>query len=66
MRSFRIVTAALACIAALTLGTAPTAAGDSSSDDTFTSNEIIQSGSEFFGVSTEAMAKAVQRVFRDL
>jgi hypothetical protein len=32
-------------------------------DDTYTQNEIVQKGAEFFGVATEAMAKAVEKVF---
>ena len=35
-------------------------------DDTFSPNEIVQAGSDFFGVTTEVMAKAVQRVTEDL
>ncbi|HEX4294125.1 MAG TPA: EipA family protein [Rhizomicrobium sp.] len=33
--------------------------------DTFTDNEITNAASDFFGITTEAAAKAVQRVFRD-
>lgn len=36
-----------------------------SGDDTFTENEITRSAADFFGVATEAVAKAVQRVFKD-
>jgi hypothetical protein len=36
---------------------------DPRSDNTYTPDEIVQKGAEFFGVTTEAMAKAVQRVF---
>jgi hypothetical protein len=35
-------------------------------EDTFSPNEIVQAGSDFFGVTTEVMAKAVQRVTEDL
>jgi hypothetical protein len=35
-------------------------------DDTFSPNEIVRAGSDFFGVTTEVMAKAVQRVTEDL
>ena len=35
------------------------------SDGGFTQNEIVQAGANFFGVTTEAMAKAVQKVFSD-
>lgn len=36
-----------------------------SDDDTFSENEITRAASDFFGIATEATAKAVQRVFRD-
>lgn len=36
-----------------------------SDDDTFSENEITHAASDFFGIATEATAKAVQRVFRD-
>jgi len=32
----------------------------------YTADEITQAGSDFFGITTEAMAKGVQRVFGDL
>ena len=32
----------------------------------YTADEIIQAGSDFFGIATEAMAMGVQRVFGDL
>jgi hypothetical protein len=35
-------------------------------NDTFSPNEIVSAGSDFFGVTTEVMAKAVQRVTEDL
>ncbi len=38
----------------------------SNSGDTFSENEIVRATADFFGVTTEAAAKAVQRVFRDL
>ena len=66
MRPLRIVSALFAGIAALVLSVAPTAADDNATDDTFSPNEIVQAGSDFFGISTEVMAKAVQRVFEDL
>ncbi|GAA0568319.1 DUF1134 domain-containing protein [Rhizomicrobium electricum] len=34
-------------------------------DETFSENEITRSAADFFGIATEATAKAVQRVFRD-
>src|ERR1700709_1738395 len=35
-------------------------------DAKYTANEITQAGADFFGITTEAMAKAVQHVFGDL
>ena len=35
-------------------------------DAKYTANEITQAGSDFFGITTEAMAKAVQHIFGDL
>src|SRR4051812_32351742 len=40
--------------------------GDTASDLKYTANEITEAGSNFFGITTEAMAKAVQHVFGDL
>jgi hypothetical protein len=34
-------------------------------DETFSENEITRSAADFFGIATESVAKAVQRVFRD-
>jgi hypothetical protein len=56
-RFFAAAIAALALIA--------TAAPASADDDAFSQNEIVQAGANFFGVTTEAFAKAVQRVFHD-
>jgi hypothetical protein len=33
------------------------------SNDTYTAGEIVQKGADFFGVATETMAKAVEKVF---
>ena len=38
---------------------------DNSEDETFTENEITRSAAGFFGIATEKVAKAVQRVFSD-
>ena len=35
-------------------------------NDTYTENEIAQAAGDFFGMTTEATAKAVQRIFREL
>ena len=72
MRRIRILGALFAALAALALSTVPTTAADDvppsrdSNSDTFSPNEIVQAGSDFFGVTTEVMAKAVQRVTEDL
>ena len=66
MTPHRIAGAIFAAIAAVVLSTGPTVADDNASDDTFTPNEIVQAGADFFGISTEVMAKAVEHVFQDL
>ena len=66
MRPLRIASALFGALAALTLSAAPTSADDNAKDPKFSPNEIVQAGSDFFGISTEVMAKAVQRVFEDL
>jgi hypothetical protein len=65
---------AIAALALLAIS-APTQAQDadgppapppgSSADNTFTQNEVVQAASGFFGVTTEAVAKAVQKIFSD-
>jgi hypothetical protein len=35
------------------------------SDDTFSQNEIVQAASDFFGTTTAAVAKAVERIFAE-
>ena len=39
---------------------------DTGADLKYTANEITDAGANFFGITTEAMAKAVQHVFGDL
>ena len=54
----------LSAIAALALLAAtPTRAADD--DDTFRPDEVTNAAADFFGITTEAVAKAVQRVFKD-
>jgi hypothetical protein len=59
-----VATSLLSCT--LPLAT-PTAAQDEiqNAADKFTQNEVVQAASGFFGTTTEAAAKAVQRVFAD-
>src|ERR1700761_1374678 len=74
MRRFRILAAAFAAAATLSLTALPTAADDdvppsqdaNSDVDHFSADEVVHAGSDFFGVTTEVMAKAVQRVTEDL
>lgn len=56
----RVIPAAFIALALTFVTTAPALA-----DDTFSENEVVRAGANFFGVTTEAFAKAVQRVFRD-
>jgi hypothetical protein len=53
---------------ALLVGAVPARAADSHfvADAKYTANEITQAGADFFGITTEAMAKAVQHIFGDL
>src|SRR6476646_5818447 len=41
-------------------------ARDRASDLKYTANEITEAGANFFGITTEAMAKGVQHIFGDL
>lgn len=41
-------------------------ASDVRGDARYTANEITEAGANFFGITTEAMAKGVQKVFSDL
>lgn len=71
MNRNRIFAALFAAFAVLTLAAGPTAADDvppahDANSDTFSPDEIVQAGSDFFGVTTEVMAKAVQRATEDL
>src|SRR5215475_12883064 len=51
----------LLAIVATSVSAAP--ARDPRNDSTYSPEEIVKAGSDFFGVTTEAMAKAVERVF---
>src|SRR6185312_12551723 len=67
MRFSQMVIGAAAALALFTAQ--PTSAADendgSGSDETFNPDEITHAASDFFGVTTEAAAKAVQHVFQD-
>ena len=53
-----------AAASAFALAAGPAFAAEN--DDTYSEDEITHSAADFFGVTTEAVAKAVQRVFKDL
>src|SRR5882757_410590 len=53
--------ALLFAIAATAATAAP--AHDPRDSDTYSPDEIVKAGADFFGVTTEAMAKAVEKVF---
>ena len=64
MRILSVLGAAVFSFAlAATASAAPAAKQTTAAEDTYSENEIVQKGSEFFGVATEAMAKAVEKVF---
>jgi|ERR1700680_2801803 len=52
----------LSSVIAGTAWAAPAADRDPRNNNTYTADEIVQKGADFFGVTTEAMAKAVERV----
>jgi len=62
MRWVSTLIGACAGLAMMVATSAPALADD---DGTFNANELTSAVSDFFGVTTEAAAKVVQRVFRD-
>lgn len=67
MRLSRIAFLAFALLTSSLPFAQPVAADDElqNAADKFTQNEVVQAASGFFGTTTEAAAKAVQRVFAD-
>jgi hypothetical protein len=62
----RILSAAAAAFAIFFAAVESTAADTAEQyEQKFTENEIVQAASGFFGMTTEIVAKAVERVFRD-
>ena len=59
----RILAALLLCFATTAASAAPAQTQGPQRDATYTADEVVQKGSEFFGVTTETMAKALERVF---
>jgi hypothetical protein len=65
----RLAAAGFAAFAALAAPAITTAADEGPVEraaDKFTQNEVVQAAAGFFGTTTEAAAKAVQRIFSDL
>src|SRR4051812_38303741 len=68
MRVARLVFALLTAFPMTVAQVVPTVAEEGDiqrAADKFTQNEIVQAAAGFFGTTTEAVAKAVQRVFAD-
>ncbi len=59
------ISSALAALAVAALCVTPALAQDESADQKFTQNEIVQAAAGFFGMTSEAVAKAVQKVFSE-
>lgn len=57
--------AALLSVAMTTGAFAAAAAHNPATDDTYSENEIVQKAADFFGATTEAVGKAVERVFAE-
>ncbi len=79
MKAYRILASLAACALLLFASVPPALAQDDTApgpsagsstrtddDQTFSEDEIVHSASDFFGVTTETAAKAVERVFSDL
>ncbi|MBU6297736.1 MAG: DUF1134 domain-containing protein, partial [Alphaproteobacteria bacterium] len=62
MKRRTLITGAAATVFGLAAG--PAAAEQD--DATYTADEITHAAADFFGVTTEAVAKAVQHIFHDL
>jgi hypothetical protein len=67
MRLFSLVQAGIGAALLALAATAANAAAERNptNDDTYTQQEIVQKASDFFGATTEAVAKAVERVFAE-
>lgn len=65
MKTRAFLWAALAALLSFAAGgsSAHAAAAAQPAGDTFTQNEVVQEASRFFGITTEAVAQAVERVF---
>lgn len=61
----RLVPAAVGALLLATLAPAAQAATAQEAADQFSENEIVQAASGFFGMTTEAVAKAVQKIFSE-
>jgi len=63
MNFARALGALMLCFTISAAVAAPDESRDPRQDQTYTPQEIAQKGADFFGVTTESMAKAVERVF---
>ncbi len=63
MNIARALGALLLCFSISAAAAAPDENRDPRQDQTYTPQEIVQKGADFFGVTTEAMAKAMEKVF---
>lgn len=65
----RLMKMAIPALALAALAISPAAAADNTQQPAkggkYTQNEIVQAGADFFGITSEAMAKGVQRVFNE-
>ena len=52
-------------VAAAMLSIAAAAPATAQDDETFSQNEVVQAASDFFGTTTAAVAKAVERIFAE-
>lgn len=66
MNRKEFVTGLASLVPATLLAPAAARADDLGDNAKYTANEITQAGADFFGITTEAMAKAVQHIFGDL
>lgn len=65
MRTNTIVSCLAGAALAMALAVLPANAADDTDNDTYSADEIVQAASNFFGVASEGVAMAVQRIFEE-
>nr|TFG54921.1 MAG: DUF1134 domain-containing protein [Hyphomicrobiales bacterium] len=65
MKNFFIATIAISAALLTAPGILPARAAEGTQDNTYSAEELVQAGSEFFEVGAGAMAMAVERVFAE-